>query len=78
MSGLSSAEPDAAGIARGAHQVDDVVHHLLVHVQLGDRRARGEDGAGIEQPLDRDLLAAAHPEQDFLLLVARRIAAPAP
>ena len=32
--------------------------------------------AGLEQPLDRDLLAAAHAQQDFLLLVPRGIADP--
>ena len=75
---LELGEPDAAGVAGGAHEVHDVVHHLLVHVEIGDRRARREDGARLEQPLDRDLLAAAHPQQHFLLLVAGWDSPPAP
>ena len=40
---LELRQPDGLRLTRGAHDVDDVVHDLLVHEQLGDRAARRED-----------------------------------
>ena len=73
---LEVGEAHTRGVARGAHQVHDVVHHLLVHVQVRDSGSRRENGFRIEQPGDLDLLTPAHAEQHFLLLVAGGIADP--
>src|SRR2546427_8204684 len=36
-------QPDGLRLARPADQVDDIVHHLLVHEELGDREPRSEE-----------------------------------
>jgi hypothetical protein len=69
-------EPDTRRVPGGADQIHDVIHHLLIDVQGRDRFTEREDVSRIQQATDRDLVAGAHPEQDFLLFVSRGIADP--
>src|SRR5918997_1101954 len=73
---LDVIQPHKAGIASGAHEVHDVVHNFLIHIQAADRVARGKDVCGIEQSLNFNLLTSAHSEYDVLLLVTGGIAYP--
>ncbi len=71
---LQVVQTDTARIAGGAHEVHDVVDDLLIHVEIGNGRARGENRGRLEHPLDRNLPAAAHAHQHFLFFVPVRIA----
>ena len=71
--GLELRQPDCLRLARRAHHVHGVIHHLLVHEQLGDRAPRGEDVLRLRHPLHLDGTTGGHTRHDLLLGVARRI-----
>src|SRR6266496_2170980 len=53
--------------------LDDIIHDPLVHVEIGDAAARGEDRLWSRDVPNRNRVAARHPAENLLLLLTRRI-----
>src|SRR6185437_6947925 len=67
-------QPGLRRLARRQHDVDDVIHDAVVHVQLGDSVPSVEYLLRLRDGVDVDRLAARHAAHDLLLFIARRIA----
>ena len=62
-------------VARGADEVHDVILHFVVHVDVVDHFARGEDGLGVHDRARAGQSARArHQIEDLTFLLAVRVA----